>query len=352
MKTFAPFLESFLVRIDGGHWAELPPSRRNEHDAELDHEWPLHDGLNTLEVRVRNQRGRLGVVRKVRLSNDSVSLVPEVTGKAMTVGAGQGFGSVVYSQRDRAFFAGPCGEKQTIVRLGADQRAIGLTDADGNRVAPGKFCIDQDGSFVVAHGHTVSRFDGEGQHLLSFGGEGEFRNIGGIAVDAHGKIYVSDADTYRLARVQVFDRDGKCVCAFGKYGRGPGEFNLPSEIAVASDGTVCVVDSGNHRIQVLRPDGEYSRQIGPDVPAYGRLHFPSGLCVAVRGNREVLYVVDTFNHRVLVTELDGTLLGSFGGYSATDEPGKFLQPRSVAAADGTIYVLAPPNLYTFREPAV
>ena len=129
-------------------------------------------------------------------------------------------------------------------------------------------------------------------------------------------------------------------------------FQPPGDVVVDADGNIYVVDSGNHRIQTLRPDGEFLHQIGPDVPAYGRLQFPSGLCAAARGNREVLYVVDTFNHRVLIAELDGTLLGSFGGYSATDELDKFLQPRSVAAADGTIYVLAPPNLYMFREPGL
>jgi hypothetical protein len=44
-----------------------------------------------------------------------------------------------------------------------------------------------------------------------------------VAVGRPGEIYV--ADGYRKSRVLKFDREGKFLKAWGKYGTGEGEFN-------------------------------------------------------------------------------------------------------------------------------
>jgi tripartite motif-containing protein 71 len=57
-------------------------------------------------------------------------------------------------------------------------------------------------------------------------------------------------------RVQVFDNDGNFLTQFGKFGTGPGEFDLPEHVAFDKKdkkGTVYVVDRGNHRIQTFLP---------------------------------------------------------------------------------------------------
>lgn len=347
MKTFAPFLETFLVRMDGGQWREVPATRVAGHDAELGYIWALGDGLNTFEVRVRNTRGRLGVVRGLRVSNDPLSMPPTFVKRA----GGAGMGSVVFSAKHQGFFAGP--SRGGAVRLDAKQPPIQLQGPDGAPIAPSKFCIDEQGCFIAACGHTIHKFDSTGKHLLSFGsegsGKGQFRDIGGVAVGADGTIYVSDAHYHEQARVQVFDSQGSCLRVIGRYGARPGELNLPSGIAISAAGSVFVVDSGNHRIPVFATGGKLLRQIGPEVRGYGRLRFPSGICVGRHGKRELLYIVDTFNHQVVITELDGKLVGSFGGYSPVAKPGKFLQPRSIAAHGGRVYVLQPPVIYEFRH---
>ena len=53
-------------------------------------------------------------------------------------------------------------------------------------------------------------------------------------------------------RVQVFELSGKFVTKFGKYGRGPGEFNKPTSIAVLSDGRIVVADWLSSRIQIFK----------------------------------------------------------------------------------------------------
>ena len=353
LKTFAPFLDCFLVRENGGNWQERKPTQLKDHHAELALVWKLRPGLNTLEARTRNTRGRLGVVRRVRLSDDPLSVPPRFVGRPGSL-AGSAYGSVVFSETENGFLFGPAGPG-LVRKTGKPKKEIRLRGPDGDPVAIERFCIDASGNFIAVAGHTVHKFDPSGKHLLAFGsegrGKGELMNIGGVAVNRRGQIAVSDADFHRLARVQLFSPDGKHLRTIGGYGARPGELNLPAELAFAPNGHLYVVDAGNHRVQVFNTRGNCTTQIGPEIPTYGRLRFPSGLCLARHGERELLYLVDTFNHRVLVTDLKGRPVGAFAGYSPTVEtdPGKFRQPRSIAVQGNDLCVLQPPSLYTFRQ---
>jgi DNA-binding beta-propeller fold protein YncE len=68
------------------------------------------------------------------------------------------------------------------------------------------------------------------------------------AVDAAGHVFVTD---YSNHRVQVFDRDGRFLAAWGEYGTDAGEFASALGVAVGSDGTVYVTDEGK-RLQAFR----------------------------------------------------------------------------------------------------
>ena len=76
--------------------------------------------------------------------------------------------------------------------------------------------FDSDGNFLNAWARTGS-------------GHGEFGEHQGIAVDASGRVYVTDSLNNR---VQVFDSDGAFLTTFGTLGNGPGEFARPKGIAV------------------------------------------------------------------------------------------------------------------------
>jgi hypothetical protein len=56
-STVTPYLETFLVRVDGGAWRE----------SAAEFEWRLHGGGNRLEVRVRNTSGVEGRVTGVEV---------------------------------------------------------------------------------------------------------------------------------------------------------------------------------------------------------------------------------------------------------------------------------------------
>ena len=53
-------------------------------------------------------------------------------------------------------------------------------------------------------------------------GDGEFRNPNGVAVASDGSVYVTDTGNNR---VQMFTSEGVFVSQWGTYGSGDGEFD-------------------------------------------------------------------------------------------------------------------------------
>lgn len=88
-------------------------------------------------------------------------------------------------------------------------------------------------------------------------GPGRFTIFGGIALDAQGNIYKSDADGNR---VKKFTADGTLLTQWGTPGSGDGQFSTPTGIAVGTDGTVYVGDAQNFRIEKFTTEGKYLGQ--------------------------------------------------------------------------------------------
>jgi len=57
----------------------------------------------------------------------------------------------------------------------------------------------------------------------------------------------------RNSRIQKFTSDGVFICKWGTYGMGDGQFDWPTGVAVASDDSVYVSDSGDHSYRSSRP---------------------------------------------------------------------------------------------------
>ncbi len=60
----------------------------------------------------------------------------------------------------------------------------------------------------------------------------------GLSVDAQGRVYVSDLK----AAVWVLGADGRLIGAVGRRGRGPGEYETPTGVAIGPDGRLYVRD--------------------------------------------------------------------------------------------------------------
>ena len=78
-----------------------------------------------------------------------------------------------------------------------------------------------------------------------------FSNIGAVAVDPDGNVYVLELQD---VEVRVFDPSGTPLRRIGGSGEGPGEFTQPRSIGFRGD-TLWVHDSRQRRISMFSPDG-------------------------------------------------------------------------------------------------
>jgi hypothetical protein len=199
--------------------------------------------------------------------------------------------------------------------------------------------------------HTVRKCTLDGRVLLTIGIPGRpapfmsgdpFRRCTHTALSPDHNIYVSDG--YGNARVHLYEPDGRLIKSWGEPGSGPGQFNLPHNIACDADGWVYVADRENHRIQVFSGDGRFETQ-------WHNLHRPSGMYMPP-GRCPICYVGEIgpyyeFNRdtpnlgpRVSVLSNKGELLARISAVPAAGNgPGQFLSPHGLAVdSRGDLYV--------------
>lgn len=85
-----------------------------------------------------------------------------------------------------------------------------------------------------------------------------FGDIGGVAFDAQGHLYVFDRQS---SRIVVTDAQGRFVREVGKPGEGPGELRQPMSFTVLRDGSIVISDMGHQSYVVYGPDGAYQRMV-------------------------------------------------------------------------------------------
>jgi hypothetical protein len=73
-----------------------------------------------------------------------------------------------------------------------------------------------------------------------------------IQVDSQDQIYVLDAED---VNIKMYDKNGIWLRNYGRRGQGPGEFTTISDFAVSHDGKIFILDTQQHRVLVLKPDG-------------------------------------------------------------------------------------------------
>jgi len=121
-------------------------------------------------------------------------------------------------------------------------------------------------------GHTVVKFSPEGKVLLTLGKPGmagspsDMLNEPNDVVTApNGDIFVGDGHSGQganatqdtVARIVKFDKNGKFIKTWGKFGSGPGEFRTPHALVFDSRGRLFVADRGNVRIQIFDQEGRF-----------------------------------------------------------------------------------------------
>lgn len=144
-------------------------------------------------------------------------------------------------------------------------------------------------------GHVVRKFSPEGELLMTLGrpgdaGDGEqtLRKPSDVLVAPNGNIFVVDShdssgDEPVNNRVVKYDSQGRYITSWGRTGDGPGEFVDPHALAMDSQGRLFVGDRYNNRVQIFDQDGRH-------LASWTQFGRPSGLFI---DSNDVLYVADS-----------------------------------------------------------
>lgn len=217
------------------------------------------------------------------------------------------------------------------------------TDKPGRLSKPMGIDVGSDGTLYVADitERRVMVYNADGGFLRAIGGHELLQRPSDVALSPDGaRLYVVDTGGVDSMEhtVHVFDaRSGAAAGRIGARGAAAGEFNLPLQAAVASDGTLYVVDSGNFRVAAFDADGQFRLSFGSAGRFPGQFARPKGIAIDATGN---VYVVDTAFGNVQIFDRDGQLLMFLGERGQSGYPGKYMLPAGIDVdGDGRIYVV-------------
>ena len=181
-----------------------------------------------------------------------------------------------------------------------------------------------------------------------------------LATDAAGNVYVAEAQGNRVRKVGL---DGNIVTIAGTLlnpassgDGGPAtaaKMVYPLGVAVGSDGSVFIAETGSHRIRKVGPDGiirafagtgtaGFAGEGGPALSAQFRS--PSALVLDAAGN---LYVSDSGNHRIrridaqtgIIVTVAGSGSAGFGGDGGPAAAAKLSDPAGIDVdPQGNLYI--------------
>jgi DNA-binding beta-propeller fold protein YncE len=195
----------------------------------------------------------------------------------------------------------PTGSLHVYDRDGAYLRQFRPTEAEGGWQPVG-VTFDPAGNLYVtdlSRSQRVLKYDPQGVLLLTLGADQGLAFPNGVAVDADGRIYVTDSNNGRLL---VFAPDGELLGRVAR-GAGAGNLGLPRGIAIDNQGRVFVVDSSGQGVVVygvLDANDQQPKRLGAFMKhglGDGEFAFPTGVAVDDRGR---VYVADTANNRIQV----------------------------------------------------
>jgi uncharacterized protein (TIGR03437 family) len=213
----------------------------------------------------------------------------------------------------------------------------------------------------ISSSGTISTIAGDG--VYSSSGDGgpavlaELNTPRGVAVDPAGNVYVADTLNYRVRQINPsgvinnFAGNGSAGSSGDGSAATSAELTQPQTLAADASGNVYIVDSVNHRVRVVAPNGVINTIAGNGTPGYSgdggpaasaQLNAPRGVAVDSSGN---LYIAD-FNNNVVRKVSNGIIttvagIGSLG-FSGDGGPATSAQlygPVAVAVdAAGDLYI--------------
>ena len=141
------------------------------------------------------------------------------------------------------------------------------------------------------------------------------------AVDSLGRIYGLDTGNHRI---QILRADDLFVLdLLMRQGAALGEINNARGLAIDKDDLIIIADTGNNRIQICDLD-ENCTAFGSMGSAVGQFNAPVGVDVDALGR---IWIADTMNHRIQACDYDGNCV-AFGEFGTAG--GQFNEPHDVA----------------------
>jgi mucin-19 len=180
----------------------------------------------------------------------------------------------------------------------------------------------------------------------------------GMAVDAAGNVFIADFGNNRIRKLTP-NFVISTVAGTGAAGHGgdgglatSATLNGPIAVAVDSSGNLFIVDSNNHCIRKVSPDGVITTVAGNGVAGFSgdggvatnaRLNFPNSVAVDGSG---ALFIADTENARVrkvntngVIQTIAGTGAQGFSGDGGPAVAAKLFDPAAVAVdGAGSVYI--------------
>jgi sugar lactone lactonase YvrE len=244
------------------------------------------------------------------------------------------------------------------------------TAATARFSGPRYVALRNDGTLFVAdtRNHTIRAIAPDGRVSTIAGVAGvrgssngpgsaaRFNSPSGIAIDAGGALYVSDAGNNTIRKISASgDVTTLAGTPFPLGGAADGtgaaaQFSFPQGVAVDTAGNVYVADQGNHAIRKITPAGVVTTLAGrkgmrgdsDDTGENATFAGPYGVAVDAAGT---VYVADTFNNTIRKVTPAGqvtTLAGHPPEFGSTDGVGseaRFYSPLGIAVdGNGDLYV--------------
>ncbi len=237
------------------------------------------------------------------------------------------------------------------------------TDASFNR--PGGVTVDALGNLYIADtfNHSIRKITPNGDVTIvagtgsagsanANGTDASFNFPSGIAVDTSGNLYVVDSNNHLIRRITP-NGDVTTFAGTGSTGNTNGNgtdasFNFPHKITIDTSGNLYVTDLSHHLIRRIAPNGDVTTfaGTGSDGNTNGNgtnasFNSPRGITIDTLGN---LYVVDKDNHSIRKIAPNGDVTtfagtGSAGSTNGNGTNASFEEPVDIATdASGNLYV--------------
>lgn len=212
-------------------------------------------------------------------------------------------------------------------------------NANGSLIGATGLDVDANGvNYVSTTNGRILKFDALGNKLLEWTAVNYSGNSGtDVAVDDNGFVYLILGET---GQIQKFSSTGTYLMTVGSMGSASGEYRFPSGIASGyernGNAALFVADTGNNRVQMLTPDGEFLTEWGPEGAYSGscNVSFNRVWISRMAADSKFLYLTGGEDSELIQTcTHDGSLLFTWGGSEQIGQIGDF-----ASDSNGNVYV--------------